>query len=90
MKKITPPWWGVRGLLFSSIFKSIIMTYIVKEGKELKIITVKVDQEAFFQADYAGRILASGNNTMEALMNYGQLPEPDDINDEMNEDELPE
>jgi hypothetical protein len=90
MKKVTPPWWGVRGLLFSSIFKSIIMTYIVKEGKELKIITVKVDQEAFFQADYAGRILASGNNTMEALMNYGQLPESSDINDDMNDNELPE
>jgi len=27
---------------------------------------------------------------MEALMNYGQLPERDDINDEMNADELPE
>ena len=63
------------------------MTYIVKEGKELKIITVRADQEAFFQADYAGRILASGNNTMEALMNYGQLPEPSDINDELNEDD---
>ena len=66
------------------------MTYIVKEGKQLKIITVRVDQKGFFQADYAGRILASGNNTMEALMNYGQLPELSDINDEMNEDELPE
>jgi hypothetical protein len=31
--------------------------YIIKEGKELKIITVRVDQEDFFQADYAGRIL---------------------------------
>ena len=66
------------------------MTYIIKEGKELKIITVRADQEAFFQKGYAGRILASGNNTMEALMNYGQLPERDDINDEMNADELPE
>jgi hypothetical protein len=90
MKKVTPPWWGVRGLLFSSIFKSIIMTYIVKEGNKLKIITVKVDQEDFFQADYAGRILASGNNTMEALMNYGQLPESSDINDDLNDNELPE
>jgi hypothetical protein len=66
------------------------MTYIVKEGKELKIITVRVDQEDFFQADYAGRILASGNNTMEALMNYGQLPEPSDIDDDLNDNELPE
>jgi hypothetical protein len=90
MKKVTPPWWGVRGLLFSSIFKSIIMTYIVKEGAALKIITVRVDQESFFLADYAGRILASGTSTMEALMNFGQLPDPDDINDELNENELPE
>ena len=66
------------------------MTYIVKEGKELKIITVKVDQEAFFQADYAGRILASGNTTMEALMNYGQLPESSEIDDDLNDNELPE
>ena len=66
------------------------MTYIVKEGKELKIITVRVDQKTFFQADYAGRILASGNNTMEALMNYGQLPESSDINDDLNDNELPE
>ena len=66
------------------------MTYIVKEGNKLKIITVRADQEDFFRADYAGRILAWGTSTMEALMNYGQLPEPDDINDEMNEHELPE
>jgi hypothetical protein len=66
------------------------MTYIVKERKELKIITVRMDQEDFFQADYAGRILASGNNTMEALMNFGQLPESSDINDKLNENELPE
>jgi hypothetical protein len=90
MKKVTPPWWGVRGLLFSSIFKSIIMTYIVKEGNKLKIITVRADQEDFFRADYADRILASGNNTMEALMNYGQLPESSDIDDDLNDNELPE
>jgi hypothetical protein len=51
---------------------------------------VRADQEGFFLADYAGRILASGNNTMEALMNFGQLPESSDINDEMNDNELPE
>jgi hypothetical protein len=66
------------------------MTYIVKEGNKLKIITVRADQEDFFRADYADRILASGNNTMEALMNYGQLPESSDINDELNDNELPE
>jgi hypothetical protein len=66
------------------------MTYIVKENNQLKIIQVQAHQEAFFQADYAGKILASGNTTMEALMNYGQLPESADINDELNQEELPE
>ncbi len=51
------------------------MTYIVQEGKELKIITVQAHQEAFFRTDYAGKILASGNNTMEALMKFGELPD---------------
>jgi hypothetical protein len=58
------------------------MTYIVKEGKELKIIAVRPDQEVFFQADYAGRILASGNNTMEALMKFGELPELPNLDEE--------
>ncbi len=51
------------------------MTYIVKEGKELKIISVRTDQEAYFQADYEGRILACGNNTMEALLKFQELPD---------------
>jgi hypothetical protein len=51
------------------------MTYIVKEGKELKIIQVQAHQEAFFLVDYAGKILASGNNTMEALIKFGELPD---------------
>jgi hypothetical protein len=62
------------------------MTYIVKEGKEMKIITVRADQEVYFQAGYAGRILASGNNTMEALMKFGELPQLPD----QDEDESPE
>src|ERR1700677_487185 len=90
MKKVTPPWWDVRGLLFSSIFKSIIMTYIVKERKQLKIITVRVDQEDFFQADYAGRILASGNNTMQALLKFGELPNLSQLNDDLNQEKSPE
>ena len=49
--------------------------YIVKEGKELKIITVRPDQEIFFQADYAGKILACGNSTLEALMKFNELPD---------------
>jgi hypothetical protein len=66
------------------------MTYIVKEGKELKIITVRVDQEDFFQADYAGRILASGNNTMEALMKFGELPDLSTLADDQNTEKSPE
>jgi hypothetical protein len=66
------------------------MTYIVKEGKELKIITVRADQEAFFQADYAGRILASGNNTMEALMKFGELPDLSTLADDQNTEKSPE
>ena len=89
MKKVTLL-IGCKGITFFIHFKSIIMTYIVKEGKELKIITVRVDQEAFFQADYTGRILASGNNTMEALLKFGQLMDPDDIEDDLIGNELPE
>ena len=66
------------------------MTYIIREGNKLKIITVKPDQEDFFQKGYAGRILASGNNTMEALMNYGQLPNLTELNDELNKEESPQ
>ena len=51
------------------------MTYIVKEGKELKIIAVRADQEVYFQADYAGKILASGNSTLEALLKFQELPD---------------
>jgi hypothetical protein len=58
------------------------MTYIVKEGKELKIITVRPDQEAFFQVDYAGKILVSGNNTMEALIRFGELPVKPNLDEE--------
>jgi hypothetical protein len=66
----------VRGLLFSFILKIHVMrTYIVKEEDKLKIITVQAHQEAFFLADYEGRILACGNSTMEALMKFGELPD---------------
>ena len=58
------------------------MTYIVKEGKELKIITVRPDQESFFQVDYAGKILVSGNNTMEALIRFGELPVKPNLDEE--------
>jgi hypothetical protein len=73
IKKVTPPVLCEGNYFFH--FKNTVMTYIVKEGKELKIITVQVHQEAFFLADYADRILASGNSTMEALMKFGELPD---------------
>jgi len=66
------------------------MTYIVREGDQLKIIQVRADQEVYFQADYAGRILASGNNTMEALIRFGELPNLAELNDELNQAQSPQ
>jgi hypothetical protein len=66
------------------------MTYIVRENNQLKIIQVRADQEAYFQADYAGRILASGNNTMEALIRFGELANLTELNDELNKAQSPE
>jgi len=65
------------------------MTYIVREADQLKIIQVRADQEAYFQADYAGRILASGNNTMEALIRFGELPNLTELNEELNKAQSP-
>jgi len=65
------------------------MTYIVRESGQLKLIQVRADQEAYFQADYAGRILASGNNTMEALIRFGELPNLTELNDELNKAQSP-
>ena len=65
------------------------MTYIVRESCQLKIIQVRADQEAYFQADYAGRILASGNNTMEALIRFGELPNLTELNEELNKAQSP-
>lgn len=66
------------------------MTYIVREADQLKIIQVRADQEAYFQADYAGRIVASGNNTMEALIRFGELPNLTGLNDELNKAQSPQ
>jgi hypothetical protein len=66
------------------------MTYIVREADQLKIIQVRVDQEAYFQADYAGRILASGSSTMEALIRFGELPNLIELNDELNKAQSPQ
>jgi hypothetical protein len=65
------------------------MTYIVREADQLKIMQVRADQETYFQADYVGRILASGNNTMEALIRFGELPNLTELNDELNKAQSP-
>ena len=49
--------------------------YIVKEEKKMKIITVQPHQEAFFQADYAGRILVKADTTLQALLAFQELPD---------------
>jgi hypothetical protein len=49
--------------------------YIVKEEKKLKIINVLPHQEAFFQADYAGRILVRADSTLQALLKFQELPD---------------
>jgi hypothetical protein len=49
--------------------------YIVQEEKKLKIITVQPHQEAFFQADYTGRILVQASSTLEALMKFQDMPD---------------
>ncbi len=62
----------------------LMKTYIVQEGNQLQLISVRPDQESYFQADYAGKILVWGNNTMEALIRFGQLPQLTELNDELN------
>lgn len=49
--------------------------YIIKEENKLKIIKVQPHQEAFFQEDYAGRILVRATSTLEALMKFQDLPD---------------
>ena len=76
MKKGTPSGRGEGGSLFSFILNNTIMAvYIVKEEKKLLIITVQALQEAFFQADYAGRILVRGDNITDALLKFQDLPD---------------
>jgi len=47
--------------------------YIVKENEQLKIMRVKPELEAAFLAEYAGRILCSGDSMAEALICFGQI-----------------
>ena len=65
------------------------MTYIVRVDNQLKIIQVQPHQEPFFLADYAGRILAAGSTTMEALISFGQLSDLQELNEELNQAQSP-
>jgi len=47
--------------------------YIVHENGQLKIIRVKPELAAAFLAEYAGRILCSGDSIAEALIRFGQV-----------------
>lgn len=49
--------------------------YIVKEENKFKIITVRLDQEAYFLADYAGKILVQADSKVQALMKFQELPD---------------
>ena len=37
-------------------------TYLVKEDDQLRLIQVQPEQEEYFQAEYAGMILLSGDS----------------------------
>ena len=49
-------------------------TYIVKQENALKIIQVRPELEEAFQAEYAGKILFSGNSIQDVLIQFGQSP----------------
>jgi hypothetical protein len=49
-------------------------TYIVKEENKLKIIQVRPEREGAFQAEYAGKILFSGDSVQDVLIQFGQSP----------------
>lgn len=49
--------------------------HIIKENHELKIITVKPEQEEAFLQEYETKILCSGDSLAEALQQFGKLDE---------------
>jgi len=49
-------------------------THIVKEENALKIIQVKPELEDAFQAQYAGKVLFSGDSIQDVLIQFGQSP----------------
>lgn len=63
--------------------------YIVKEGKKLTIITVKPDLEAAFRADYAGKILVAGDSIQDVVIRFGELPQLQALNEELNQGKSP-
>jgi hypothetical protein len=36
---------------------------------------VRIDQEVYFQSDYAGRILVQADTTLQALLKFQDLPD---------------
>jgi hypothetical protein len=91
VKKGTP-FLGCRGnpFFYSLLNDTVMAVYIVKEGKKLTIITVKPEQEACFQADYAGSILVAGDSIQDVLIRFGQLPQLQELNEEVNQGKSPE
>ena len=51
-----------------------MQTYIVKEEDQLKIIQVRPELEDAFQAQYAGKVLFSGDSIQDVLIQFGQFP----------------
>jgi len=51
-----------------------MQTYIVKEEDQLKIIQVRPELEDAFQAQYADKVLFSGDSIQDVLIQFGQFP----------------
>lgn len=51
-----------------------MQTYIVKEEDQLKIIQVRPELEAAFQAQYGDKVLFSGNSIQDVLIQFSQSP----------------
>jgi hypothetical protein len=48
--------------------------YLIKEENELHIYQVQPEQEAAFQLKYGSQILMSGENILEVLRKFDELP----------------
>jgi len=48
--------------------------YLIKEGNELHIIPVLPEQETTFQQRYEHQILMSGDNILDVLREFDEMP----------------